>query len=235
MPSGDVRRPQSELSGQLGLEHLVASVGTDDQQPRLGHRIGFDDGVVGLGGPSNESQDVFGRQRVESFVCGDERVVHRLVGTAGERGLAVVVSQHRTRGVGPPLERVADLAVDLDPAIGAQLLEQGLSHEGMLEGDPPDEVRHLLDETRGDDRVDEIDQVVLGSTRHLGQQRNVELPADHRCETQQLVQFVVELGESLAHEVSDSRRDPTLLGGHGADPVPGFVLDQRTRLGQVTE
>ena len=96
--------------------------------------------------------------------------------------------------------------------------------EGVGEAVPAGGVGNLAHQCHGGGGVEEVEQLVLGALGHPGQQIQVELPADHRGQRQDLADGLAEAGhpgaDHLAHAVGHRHRFEV----GGGRPSAGVVL-----------
>ncbi len=112
------------------------------------------------------------------------------------------------------LERLADASVQAHPARLAQREIQGRLHERMRElvlVEPG-----FLDEPRVERPIEKVQRGVLVGVAHGAEEREVEMPADHRGRHQEILDLLGKLGDALRDHVADARR-------HRVTPEPAFA------------
>jgi hypothetical protein len=141
-------------------------------------------------------------QPVARLAARGTRVVHRLIGDAGGRGLAVVVGQLGIRRTGTLDERIRDLTMEPDPTVGAELVEQGRTHQRVREGHPSEPALDLVDEPSGQGLVEPVDGLVIRATDHRGDDIGIELASDHRRDAQDPVHVLRETRQATSDDVA---------------------------------
>jgi hypothetical protein len=96
------------------------------------------------------------------------------------------------------LQRFRDPPVQPGSAGRAEIVVQGVLYEGMSEREPARPLRELRDERRALRTVQMIEHDVFALSRHLREQRQLDVASDHRGQCQGATSFLAEPGDATA-------------------------------------
>ena len=125
-------------------------------------------------------------------------------------------------------ERLPDPRMEPGAAHGAELLVQGLGHQGVDEPTTADDLGCLHDEAGPHGRLDGGQDLLVLASGGGGERPELELPSHHRSQCEDRRRLVGQEGDTVPDDVSHAAREP--LGEHRLGAVLR-AFEERHQLG----